>query len=136
MANQTKPAMPTVEKEQGQVTKQPAKKPKGGRPKKVIKRDAVLVVRLTQIERMLIAGRAREAGMSPSEWFRKSAKSAKVMARFSAEDAATLRMLSGMANNLNQLTKLAHQEGLVSVQDRCRELMDGIDETLKILAKE
>ncbi|RYE89438.1 MAG: plasmid mobilization relaxosome protein MobC [Cytophagaceae bacterium] len=136
MTNQNKTALPTVEKEQEQAAKQSAKKPKGGRPKKVIKRDAVLVVRLTQIERMLITGRAREAGMSPSEWFRKSAKTAKVMARFSPEDAATLRMLSGMANNLNQLTKLAHQEGLVSVQDRCRELMDGIDETLKSLAKE
>lgn len=128
--------MPTVEKEQEQAAKQSAKKPKGGRPKKVIKRDALLVVRLTQIERMLITGRAREAGMSPSEWFRRSAKSAKVMSRFSAEDAAILRMLSGMANNLNQLTKLAHQEGLVSVQNRCHELMDGIDETLKSLAKE
>lgn len=128
--------MPTVEKEQEQATGQPAKKPKGGRPKKVIKRDAVLVVRLTQIERMLISGRAREAGMSPSEWFRKSAKTARVIARFSPEDAATLRVLSGMANNLNQLTKLAHQEGLLSVQHQYRELMDGIDETLKSLAKE
>ncbi|RYE89129.1 MAG: plasmid mobilization relaxosome protein MobC [Cytophagaceae bacterium] len=128
--------MPTVEKEQEKAAVQPAKKPKGGRPKKVVKRDAVLVVRLTQIERMLIAGRAREAGMSPSEWFRKSAKTARVMARFSAEDAAILRMLSGMANNLNQLTKLAHQEGLLSVQNRCSELMEGIDETLKSLAKE
>lgn len=128
--------MPTKEKEQDKATSEGAKKARGGRPKKVIKRDAVLVVRLTQIERMLIAGRAREAGMSPSEWFRKSAKTAKVMARFSAEDAAILRMLSGMANNLNQLTKLAHQEGLLSVQRRCRELMDGIDETLKSLGKE
>lgn len=128
--------MPTKEKEQEKATGQPAKKPGGGRPKKVIKKDATLVVRMTQIERMLIVGRAGEAGMSPSEWFRKSAKTAKVMARFSPEDAATLRMLSGMANNLNQLTKLAHQEGLLSVQCRCRELMDGIDETLKSLGKE
>ena len=136
MTNQNKTALPTKENEQEKATVQPAKKARGGRPKKVIKRDAVLVVRLTQIERMLIAGRAREAGMSPSEWFRKSAKTARVMARFSPEDAANLRMLSGMANNLNQLTKLAHQEGLLSVQRRCRELIDGIDETLKILAKE
>lgn len=128
--------MPTVEKEQEQGTGQAAKKARGGRPKKVIKKDAVLVVRMTQIERMLITGRAREAGMSPSEWFRKAAKTARVIARFSPEDAATLRMLSGMANNLNQITKLAHQEGLVSVQRQCRELMDGIDETLKSLAKE
>ncbi|MGI4751427.1 MAG: plasmid mobilization protein, partial [Janthinobacterium lividum] len=104
--------------------------------KKVIKKDATLVVRMTQTERMLITGRAREAGMSPSEWFRKAAKSTSVVARFSPQDAATLRTLSGLANNLNQLTKLAHQEGLLSVQRRCRELVSEIDETLKNLGKE
>lgn len=124
-----------TENEQPQTAKQSAKKPKGGRPEKVIKKDATLVVRMTQTERMLIAGKAREAGMSPSEWFRKAAKAAKVIARFKPEDAAILRMLTGMANNLNQLTKLAHQEGLLSVQRRCRELISEIDETLKYLSK-
>lgn len=92
--------MPITENEQPQSTKQSAKKRLGGRLEKVIKKDATLVVRMTQTERMLITGKAREAGMSPSEWFRKAAKSARVMARFSPEDAAVLRMLSGMANNL------------------------------------
>lgn len=128
--------MPTIANNPPQTTGQTAKKHKGGRPEKVIKKDATLVVRMTQTERMLIAGKAREAGMSASEWFRKAAKTAKVVARFSPEDAAVLRTLSGLANNLNQLTKLAHQEGLLSVQRRCRELMDGIDDTLKNLGKD
>jgi hypothetical protein len=109
------------------------KKHKGGRPEKVIKKDAILVVRMTETERMLIVGKAKEAGMKPAEWFRKAAKTAKVIARFKPEDAAVLRMLTGMANNLNQLTKLAHQEGLLSVQRKCRELISEIDETLKFL---
>lgn len=112
---------------------QTAKKHKGGRPEKVIKKDNILVVRMTQTERMLIVGKASEAGMKPAEWFRKAAKTAKVIARFKPEDAAILRMLTGMANNLNQLTKLAHQEGLLSIQRKCRELINEIDETLKYL---
>lgn len=112
---------------------QTAKKHKGGRPEKVIKKDNTLVVRMTETERMLIVGKASEAGMKPAEWFRKAAKTAKVIARFKPEDAAILRMLTGMANNLNQLTKLAHQEGLLSIQRKCRELINEIDETLKFL---
>ena len=107
--------------------------PKGGRPPKKVKRESQLMVRLTETERFLIETKAREAGMKPSAWFRQAAKKARVIARLKPEDAGLLRMLAGMANNLNQLTHLAHTEGLLSVQKKCRDLLSDIDDVLKKL---
>jgi hypothetical protein len=108
-------------------------KHKGGRPAKKIKRSRDIRVRLTETERFLIDQKAKEAGMLPSAWFRRAAIRAKVLARLTPQDLRILRMLAGMANNLNQITRLAHVEGLLSVQKRCREILTEIDETLKYL---
>ena len=107
--------------------------PKGGRPPKKVKRESQLMVRLTETERFLIETKAREAGMKSSAWFRLAAKKARVVARLKPEDAGLLRMLAGMANNLNQLAHLAHIDGLISVQKKCRELLSDIDDVLKKL---
>lgn len=109
------------------------KKHKGGRPLKKVKKCHNIRVRLTSSERFLIEQKAKEAGMLPSAWFRQAAKRAKVVARLTPEDLRILRMLAGIANNLNQITHLAHKEGLLSVQKRCRDILAEIDETLKYL---
>ena len=114
-------------------TLEKSNKHKGGRPVKRIKRCNDIRVRLTNTELLLIKHKAKEARMSVSEWFRQAAKRAKVMARLSPEDLGYLRMLAGMANNLNQTTHLAHKEGLLSVLKRCRDVLIEIDETLKKL---
>lgn len=108
-------------------------KRKGGRPVKRIKRCNDIRVRVTNTELLLIKHKAKEARMTVSEWFRQAAKRAKVVARLSPEDLSYLRMLAGMANNLNQITHLAHKEGLLSVLKRCRDILFQIDETLKKL---
>ncbi len=109
------------------------KRHKGGRPPKKVRRSNDMRVRLTDTERFLIEEKAKEAGMLPSAWFRQAAKRAKVVSRLTPEDLRILRMLAGMANNLNQITHLAHKEGLLSVQKRCREILTEIDDTLKYL---
>jgi len=101
-----------------------------GRPKKAINRNEILMVRLTPTERLLIEGRAKNAGLKPSEWFRKAAKSAKVIPRFTAEESGWFRMLSGLANNLNQLTHLAHVAGLFSLGLKCQSMLKQIEELL------
>ncbi|WP_437179368.1 plasmid mobilization protein [Pontibacter liquoris] len=103
---------------------------KGGRPTKKTKRSYTLVVRVTETERILVMGKAREAGMSASAWFRTAARKTVVIARLSPEEAALLRSLSGLANNLNQLARLAHREGLLSVQGKCRLALGEIDRLL------
>ncbi|MDO6389563.1 plasmid mobilization relaxosome protein MobC [Pontibacter sp. BT731] len=109
---------------------------KGGRPLKRVKRSHILVVRVTDTERLLIAGKAREAGLSVSAWFRAAAKKAVVVARLRPEEAASLRMLAGLSNNLNQLTRLAHRQGLLSLQGSCRQLLYDIHHILQQLGRD
>ena len=110
--------------------------PKGGRPPKKVKRQSQLMVRLTENERFLIDAKARAAGMKSSSWIRAAAKKAKVTSRLTPEDTSFLRMLAGMANNLNQLVRLAHIEGLLSVHKKCRECLYEIDDILKKLSSD
>ncbi|MEJ8802125.1 plasmid mobilization protein [Pontibacter sp. H249] len=122
--------------EAAHTQQQSQEKKKGGRPVKRVKRSYTLVVRVTETERLLVSGKAREAGLSLSAWFRAAAKKAVVTARLRPEELATLRMLSGMANNLNQLARLAHREGLLSVQGKCRQALDEINHTLHLLGRD
>ena len=94
------------------------------------------MVRLTPTEKLLIAQRAKNAGMKPSEWFRSAARSAKVFPRFTAEETSWFRMLAGLANNLNQLAHLAHTAGLVSLAIKCLSLIGRIEELLNKIGKD
>lgn len=110
-----------------------AGKKRGGRPKKEIKRSEVLKVRLTRAERMIIENRAEKAGVNTSEWFRQAARTGRVVARFSPEEMGWLRGLSGLCNNLNQLTKLAHSQGLITLTGDLRALLTKINVVIEKL---
>lgn len=112
------------------------KKRTRGRPKKAITRSVSLVVRLTPTERLAIESRAKSAGMVVSEWFRKTARTAVIIPRLSKEEAGHLRTLSGMANNLNQLTKLAHTGGLVSILTDLRRLLGEVEWLMERIGKD
>ena len=112
------------------------KKRTRGRPKKAITRSISLVVRLTPTERLAIEGRAKSAGMVVSEWFRKTARTAVIIPRLSREEAGYLRTLSGMANNLNQLTKLAHTDGFVSILTDLRRLLGEVERLMERIGKD
>ena len=71
--------------------------------------------------------------MRISDWFREATLKAKVISRMTEEDRRVLHMLAGMANNLNQLTKLAHTSGLLTIAIRCGSLLTEIDQALKYL---
>jgi len=111
-------------------------KRKGGAPKKKVKRETDIRVRLTVKEKFLIENKAKLAGMRISNWFRSAAVNGKVVARFSNEEMKIFRTLAGLANNLNQLTHLAHISGLLTVQKKCRELLVLIDEVLSNFKKD
>ncbi|HEY0245170.1 MAG TPA: plasmid mobilization relaxosome protein MobC [Mucilaginibacter sp.] len=106
-------------------------KHKGGRPKIRVRRETHVKVRLTATEHFLIAGKAKDAGMRLSDWIRAAARAAKVVARLKPEDLQIMRMLTGMANNLNQLTKLAHRDGILTIAIKCGSLLIEIDQALK-----
>jgi hypothetical protein len=111
------------------------KKRTPGRPKKTISRSSILMIRLTPTERMLIEDRAKKAGIKPSEWFRRAAKSAKVFPRFTAEETGWFRMLSGLANNFNQYVHLSHTNGLLSMAIKGQAVIRQIEELLTKLDK-
>jgi hypothetical protein len=108
-------------------------KNKGGAPKKRVKREIILRIRMTATERFYIDSKAKTAGMRSSSWIRAAAKSAKVVPRLSDDERRILWMLAELANNLNQLTKLAHQLGLLTVTRDCSKILNEIDITLKHL---
>ncbi len=106
-------------------------KHKGGRPKVRIRRETHVKVRLTATERFMIAAKAKDAGVRLSDWIRAASKAAKVVARLKPEDLQIMRMLAGLSNNLNQLTKLAHRDGILTIAIKCGNLLIEIDQALK-----
>ena len=115
---------------------QNSQKSKGGRPPKKVKRNAQLMVRLSETERFLIESKAREAGLRPSTWLRQAAKKARIVARLSAEEAGFIRMLAGLANNLNQLLKFTNMQGLLYETKKATKLLSDIDHLLKSLTSD
>ena len=101
-----------------------AGKRRPGRPAKAVRKSETLMVRVTLPELMAIREKARLAGVTTSEWFRRAAREAQVVPRLSPEEMGYLRSLSGLANNLNQLTKLAHTSGLLGISVACRRLLE------------
>ena len=65
-----------------------------------------------------------------AEYIRDAAFEARIVAKHSAEDAAIIRNLTGMANNLNQLTKLSHQTGFYRTKNIVMELLAKLKEVL------
>ncbi|WP_157970278.1 plasmid mobilization protein [Albibacterium indicum] len=91
---------------------------------------------MTPTERLAIVSKANDAGMPMSEWFRCAAKVAVIRQRLSKEETKHLRTLSGMANNLNQLTKLAHTNGLVSLMADLRRLLTTVEELMERIGRD
>ncbi len=91
------------------------KKKKGGRPTKKLKRELRVTARFSRLEHHILQQRAGKAGINISELIRQAAIYGKVIARQTEEEKHLTRQLVGMANNFNQMTKLAHQEGLAII---------------------
>lgn len=112
------------------------KENKGGRPKAKVRRDKILRIRISASELFLIRSKAREAGMRPSTWIRQASRSAQIIPRWSTEQMQLLRVLSGVANNLNQLARQANSGKLLFIAQKCEVVLDEIDQTLKYLSKD
>jgi hypothetical protein len=104
---------------------------KGGAPKKKIRRELIIRIRMTATERFQIDTKAKAAGMRSSSWIRAAAKSAKVVPRLTVEERRIIWSLAELANNLNQLTKLAHQKGLLTVARECGKIIKEIETLFK-----
>ena len=78
-------------------------------------KDKIISARISGIEYMALKKRAKDAGVSLSKFVRSVLLTGKVVQRISKSDADILRKLSGEANNLNQLARVANREGFKNV---------------------
>ncbi|WP_291106001.1 MULTISPECIES: plasmid mobilization protein [unclassified Dysgonomonas] len=78
-------------------------------------KDKVISARFSGIEYMALKKRAKDAGVSLSKFVRSVLLTGKVVQRISKSDTDILRKLSGEANNLNQLARVANREGFKNV---------------------
>lgn len=109
-------------------------KRKGGRPKKTIKREAATGVRFTKAEYFIVKGKAKKAGMKITAYIRTMAVEGYVKARPNPADKHLEKQLAGMANNINQMTKLAHQKGLLRAMiffDKIKEELSNLLNSLR-----
>ena len=101
---------------------------KGGRPPtgRIHKLSKSVTVKFSKPSYEALRLRARKANRKLAEYIRESALNGEVVSGHNAETVAIAKNLIGMANNLNQLTKLSHQRGLhetqVYVMDLLRKL--------------
>ena len=103
----------------------------GGRPKKPVKRESTTGVRFTKVEYFIVRQKASNARLKVTAYIRKMAVEGKVTAAMSEEERQFVRQLAGMANNLNQLTRKAHEEGLLKAMLLFRGFIENLDEQLK-----
>ena len=92
---------------------QDKKKPKG-RPTVADARrlSKAVTVKFSKIDYETLRTRSRKANRRLAEYIRESALQSEVMQPRTEADMKEYRTLVGMANNLNQLAKLSHQEGI------------------------
>lgn len=116
------------------ISEKPKEKHNGGRPRKAIKRESATGVRFTKSEYFIVKHKASKSGLRVTQYIREMALEGQVIARLTSEERSHVKQLIGMANNLNQLAKKAHQEGVLKAmfyfEKYVREL-DGVLNKLK-----
>jgi hypothetical protein len=89
------------------------KKRSAGRPAKDVKKEINASVRFSRSEYFIVKEKAAGCGLSVSNYMRRAAIYPKIIPRLTEEEQHFARQLVGMANNLNQMAKACHQEGLL-----------------------
>ena len=114
-------------------------KNKGGRPRssRVQKKSRAVTVRYSALQYDIVRHRARTAGFRTlTEYVREASVNAEVVQNFIQEHNAVFRDLSGLCNNLNQLTRLAHAQGLQSTERALSDLLPQVQTLITHLHKE
>ena len=89
------------------------KKPKGRPTVADVRRlSKAVTVKFSKIDYEILRTRSRKANRRLAEYIRESALQSEVVQPRTEADLKEYRTLVGMANNLNQLAKLSHQEGI------------------------
>jgi hypothetical protein len=106
---------------------------KGGRPKKgaAEKLKYKVSFMLPTGDYLALKATAKAAKLPRAEVVRRAVTGCRIVARFTPEQVGWMRNLVGMGNNMNQLTKLAHQSGYAENAAQNRRVAGEISRTLK-----
>ena len=110
---------------------------KGSRPTKGVaeKKKYRITVKLNTQDYYTLKGKAKNAGISMSEFIRKVLEEGNVIERLTVEQAGFIRKLCGMANNLNQLAHRANAEGFQVIAPFHKTIIGKIDEILNLIRR-
>ena len=97
------------------ATRNQDKKKSKGRPTVADARrlSKAVTVKFSKIDYETLRTRSRKANRRLAEYIRESALKSEVVQPRTEADLKEYRTLVGMANNLNQLTKLAHHDSII-----------------------
>ena len=111
---------------------QDKKKPKG-RPTVADARrlSKSVTVKFSKIDYETLRTRSRKANRRLAEYIRESALKSEVVQPRTEADMKEYRTLVGMANNLNQLTKMAHQDGIIYLYSPIDKLLGEITDVIR-----
>jgi len=115
----------------------PYLKSKGGRPKKPLKRDQLLQLKCTLVDRKIIQAKAKLANLSVSEYLREMGLSGKIDRRkkiFPKEILQLTGTINHLAANLNQIAKKRNGIDELNAYERVELKLQSDD--LKRLAEE
>ncbi len=106
---------------------------KGGRPSKSLaeKRKYRLSLKLNTSEYLQLKSKSKIAGKNRCDFLRELIFSSEIKQQFSKEQNEIFRQITGIANNLNQLVKLAHVQSVWYIEITAKKLLDDLDELLK-----
>ncbi|MNQ70092.1 hypothetical protein D3C85_847160 [compost metagenome] len=94
---------------------------RGGRPKKVVKRDQLMAIKCTLYERKIIESKAKKVDLTVSEYLREVGLTAKIDYRNKALPKQILSftgVLNHMAANLNQIAKKRNSNDELNTLER------------------
>ena len=94
------------------------------------KRKYKITVRFATKEYFSLKEKARQAGITLSEYLRRASASSVVRERLRPQHLQHILQLTGMANNLNQIARKANATGYVSARTEYRYLASEIDDLI------
>ena len=106
---------------------------KGGRPKKAVIRKRTTGIRFSAIEYMIVRAKARKAGVRITTYIRQTVVDGEVKTRLTDEEKLFMRQLIGISNNINQVARLCHEQGVLRALLYFDQFKDQIDQLLEKL---
>ncbi len=93
-------------------------------------RDNQVKVSLSNSELEIIEQKAFKARLSLSAYFRNCGLGKEIKQALTSEELALIRDLAGISNNLNQVTKALHKEGVLKAATKVESVINHLEKIL------